>query len=118
MNECTEIIIITAECWRLSKYYPGDVFQTHCDSNFARTAKDKSFFTVNIYLNAEFSRGRTRFYDDDEDGNELLSVQPEAGLALIFAQPPYRFYPHDGEVVEGGLKYLLRSDVMYRKING
>ena len=24
------------ECWRLAKYYPGDVFKGHCDACFSR----------------------------------------------------------------------------------
>jgi len=100
--------------WRLSKYYSGDVFQEHIDTCFTASNALRSFYTVNIYLNDAFSDGRTRFFDDDHAVR--CCVQPKPGLALVFAQPGYRFYPHDGERVKDGTKYLIRSDVMYRRV--
>lgn len=44
----------------------------------------------------------------------IYEVKPEAGRALIFAQPPYKEYLHDGDDVAGSVKYLFRTDVMYR----
>lgn len=107
--------------WRLSKYYAGDVFQEHCDSAFIQGENLRSFYTVNIYLNDTFSQGGTRFFraDSAHEGKETrirVRVQPKPGLALIFAQPGLRFYGHDGERVEGGEKYLIRSDVMYQRV--
>ena len=45
----------------------------------------------------------------------VVSLQPEEGLGLIFRQPPGEFLLHDGECLRGGVKYLFRSDVMYRR---
>ena len=51
------------ECFRLSKYFPGDRFAPHVDTYFRRTrassdssemagsSEERSQFTVNIYLN-------------------------------------------------------------------
>jgi hypothetical protein len=39
-------------------------------------------------------------------------------MGLLFRQPPAACYSHDGERVDDGCKYLLRSDVMYRKRPG
>jgi hypothetical protein len=105
------------ECFRLSKYCDGDVFQSHVDTCFERNSDEKSMFTVNIYLNGgdEFNRGKTRFYSDSQLKPEY-SVTPIAGLGLIFRQPPSAHYTHDGEMVCNGFKYLIRSDIMYRKI--
>ncbi len=98
--------------WRLSKYYPGDQFCQHLDTCFTASDSLRSFYTVNVYLNDAFSDGRTRFFDEIVS----LRVQPRPGLALVFAQPSFRFYSHDGEMVRDGIKYLIRSDVMYRRV--
>eukprot|EP01126_Amoeba_proteus_P066963 TRINITY_DN978_c0_g1_i1.p1 TRINITY_DN978_c0_g1~~TRINITY_DN978_c0_g1_i1.p1 ORF type:complete len:184 (-),score=20.29 TRINITY_DN978_c0_g1_i1:307-858(-) len=42
------------ECWRLAKYRTGDVFRSHCDAAFARDRRERSFYTVNIYMNTGF----------------------------------------------------------------
>ena len=97
------------------RYYSGDVFQEHVDTCYTESDTLRSFYTVNIYLNDAFEDGRTRFFDDDH--GLTFCVQPKPGLALIFAQPAFRFYPHDGERVTGGTKYLIRSDVMYRRLD-
>ena len=98
--------------WRLSKYYSGDQFCQHLDTCFTASDTLRSFYTVNVYLNDAFSDGRTRFW-----GRVTLRVQPRPGLALVFAQPAFRFYTHDGEMVRDGIKYLIRSDVMYRRVH-
>jgi len=107
------------ECWRLAKYYPGDVFKGHCDASFARTNDEMSMLTVNIYMNGGFEGGRTRFYfegqDTHSDKDSAFKVTPRTGLCLLFRQPPGQCYYHDGEELGSGLKYLFRSDVMYRR---
>jgi len=112
------------ECWRLAKYYPGDQFQCHCDGAFEKTVgSEMSMLTANIYLNSDFAGGKTRFYfsDDpylecrDDFGKPDFEITPTAGLCLLFRQPPGQTYWHDGEAVRSGQKYLLRSDVMYRR---
>ena len=113
------------ECWRLAKYRPGDRFGAHVDACFERTDGELSLFTVNVYMNdvPPSSGGATRFYPDSAaDGSRMtlsdepvLSVSPEAGLAVVFRQPPGERLLHDGERLASGLKYLFRSDVMYRR---
>lgn len=113
---CTWDAVGLNECFRLSKYVDGDVFGSHIDTFYQRNSQEKSMYTVNIYLNGddEFQRGRTRFYNDQSLSPEC-SVTPAAGVGLIFRQPPSAHYSHDGEVVREGSKYLIRSDIMYRK---
>lgn len=104
------------ECWRLAKYYPGDVFKGHCDASFARSNDEMSMLTVNIYMNGGFAGGRTRFFfGNHHDKEGAHAVTPSTGLCLLFRQPPGKAYYHDGERLESGVKYLFRSDVMYRK---
>ena len=103
------------ECFRLAKYFPGDEFAQHCDAPFERSAQERSMYTVNVYLNGGFEGGSTRFFADSCGGRaEIFAVRPEAGKACVFRQPPEQAYQHDGERLRSGVKYLLRTDVMYR----
>ena len=43
------------------------------------------------------------------------STAPGPGRAVVFRQPPGRYFYHDGEALGSGRKYLLRTDVMYRR---
>jgi len=61
----------------------------------------ESFLTFMVYLNDGFEGGSTDF------GWE--SVQPVQGRALVF---PHRLR-HRGAVVGAGVKYVLRTDVLY-----
>lgn len=106
------------ECWRLAKYRPGDQFEAHVDACFRRSATEKSFFTVNIYMNGDFEGGTTRFYEAEraKDKKEpLFVVTPARGRCCVFRQPPGARYLHDGEMLASGVKYLFRTDVMYRR---
>ena len=44
------------------------------------------------------------------------SFQPEMGRCIVFRQPPVQEYFHDGQQLKGGIKYLFRTDVMYRVV--
>merc|ERR1711907_825189 len=106
------------ERWRLAKYVPGDRFRGHVDASYETDCgRLLSMYTVNIYMNGEFTGGATRFYGgQDEDGRQVdFSVKGEAGMCCLFRQPPGALYFHDGEQLYSGEKYLFRSDVMYRR---
>lgn len=101
------------EGWRASKYVPGGQFEPHVDANFTRSLTERSFMTVIIYLNdvdASNQGGATIFPDPADRGTRLASLQPCAGDAIVFDHSML----HAGETLRSGLKYLLRSDVMYR----
>merc|ERR1719389_1337633 len=74
-----------------------------------------SMLTVNIYMNGGFEGGSTRFYFEG-DKKASFAVTPSPGLCLLFRQPPGEAYYHDGEMLGSGVKYLFRSDVMYRRL--
>ena len=90
-----------------------------------KTVNDKSMYTVNIYLNGDndFIGGSTRFYQSRKEkrrsgnDNDILeaSVTPSPGRCVVFRQPSSADYLHDGEEVREGIKYLLRTDVMYHR---
>jgi hypothetical protein len=101
--------------FRFCKYDPGQDFKQHVDGVFDESATCKSFFTLNVYLNQEFEGGATRFYLDESDSTRVSrSIKPQTGLALFFDHRK-RSFLHDGEEVQNGQKYIMRTDVMYRK---
>jgi prolyl 4-hydroxylase len=60
-----------------------------------------------VYLNGDFAGGTTDFETDEGD----FSITPKPGLALFFEHPLL----HRGAPVTHGTKYVLRTDVMYRR---
>lgn len=111
------------ECLRFCKYNPGDFFRKHCDACFVRSEDEQSMFTCMFYLKGAFEGGATRFLSSTscdissqfklaDDSEVLASVMPEPGMCMLFFQPGLL---HEGEDLQSGLKYLLRTDVMYRR---
>lgn len=114
------------ECLRFCKYNPGDFFRKHCDGCFVRSEDEQSLFTCMFYLNGGFDGGATRFLGPSssditdiasqfklaDDSEVLASVAPEPGMCMLFFQPGLL---HEGEDLRSGLKYILRTDVMYRR---
>ncbi|CAF1255013.1 unnamed protein product [Didymodactylos carnosus] len=96
------------EVFRFCRYGPGGVFGAHRDTNFSRSARERSFMTINIYLN-DTDAGCTRFLNP-LNKEVIFPCQPQTGKALIFLHNEY----HDGDVLRSGLKYLMRTDLMYR----
>jgi len=93
------------EMLRVYKYAPGQQFKMHRDGSYIRNEKEKSFYTFMIYLNDDFEGGETEF-------ENLFTVAPKKGTALIFHHP----LRHEGKTLISGLKYVLRTDIMYSKV--
>ena len=55
-----------------------------------------------IYLNDDFEGGETSF--------DTISIKGEKGMMLIFLHS----LSHEGKEVTKGIKYVLRTDIMYR----
>ena len=89
------------ECFRFYKYSRGQEFKWHADGSFKRSNGEESRFTILFYLNHSFKGGETKFKN--------FSVLPETGKALIFKHS----FLHQGAPVRKGVKYVLRSDVMF-----
>lgn len=89
------------ERFRCYRYEPGQRFAPHFDGAFARSPTECSELTLMVYLNDDFTGGETAFED--------VVVEPCTGSALLFQHRQL----HEGCVVETGVKYVLRSDVMY-----
>jgi WD40 repeat protein len=56
--------------------------------------------------------GRTRFYGDRSARELWAAIAPHRGTAIVF---DHRVW-HDGEPVTSGVKHVLRTDVMYRRL--
>ena len=104
-------------------YKPGQTFKLHTDGMYQRPATegqqdagaenagDLSMITVQLYLHdipKEFG-GATAFFPPESIGDRV-AYQPEAGSVLLFTQD----LPHEGSRVEQGIKYTVRTEVMYR----
>ncbi len=102
------------ERWRFYRYQPGQTFKPHRDGSYMRMKTwEESQLTFMIYLNEGMVGGETRFFADMEQafrGYPYLSVEPKEGMALVFVHAIW----HEGAVVDSGLKYVLRTDVMYK----
>lgn len=103
------------ERWRFYRYRPGQTFNPHRDGSYVRMKTwEASELTFMIYLNDGMVGGETRFFANVEYAfqqppSPYLSVQPKAGTALVFLHSIW----HEGAVVQSGLKYVLRTDIMY-----
>ena len=91
---------------RCYKYEPGQWFKPHYDGAFHRSNAERSLYTFMVYLNEGFEGGETSFLDLKVD------IQPRIGRALLFQH----HLLHEGCEVRRGVKYAVRSDLMYRKV--
>ncbi len=89
------------ERFRLYRYGVGQQFDWHADTPFRRADGVLSLLSFIVYLNEDYSGGATRF--------ETAKVQGTTGQALVFSHGLL----HEGAQVTGGVKYVLRTDVMY-----
>lgn len=85
---------------RFYRYAPGQRFKMHKDGPWKEDGM-VSKLSFLVYLNHGFVGGDTDFRE--------FRVVPKTGSALLFIHDTW----HEGAAVEEGLKYVLRSDVMY-----
>jgi len=96
--------------FRMYRYVPGQYFKPHRDGHFI----DKEFESLVTVL----------FYLNDTDGGETIlmptsylykdnwiTIKPRAGDVLMFQHKMM----HEGRPVASGEKYVLRTDLFYRK---
>jgi hypothetical protein len=114
-----------ARNWKVSKLntrfricrYRGGIghhFGPHADGIYPETDNRRSILTCMFYLNdsSEFEGGFTNFL---EYGTKKvsLSIAPSPGLCLVFRQRDVEHCLHEGTAVLKGLKYILRTDIMF-----
>ena len=89
------------ERFRIYRYERGQYFKWHRDGSFMREVTEASKITFMIYLNEGFTGGETDFLN--------CRITPRRGAALLFPH----LLRHQGDPVKKGIKYVLRTDVMY-----
>lgn len=86
---------------RVYKYLPGQEFKKHTDGAVVLSLTEKSIYSLLIYLNHDYIGGTTLF--------EHCEIVPREGLAVFF---PHEL-EHSGSVVQEGIKYVLRGNVIF-----
>ncbi|HEY9848354.1 MAG TPA: 2OG-Fe(II) oxygenase [Leptolyngbyaceae cyanobacterium] len=89
---------------RMYRYREGQRFEPHMDHWYRPSENRISLHTVLVYFNHNFDGGETRFCEQIEQ-----TIRPKSGMAAIF-QHKIR---HEGCVVRQGIKYAMRTDVIY-----
>ncbi|KAL9597595.1 MAG: hypothetical protein Q9219_005034 [cf. Caloplaca sp. 3 TL-2023] len=109
------------ERMRFLKYTKGQYFRPHCDGSYVTPDGDEiSYFTLHLYLNeqeplvpgAKVEGGATRFHSLSWDEEKYFDVEAKTGRVLIFQ---HRDLLHSGDDVRNGVKYTLRTDLMFKK---
>jgi hypothetical protein len=96
-----------SEIVKVYKYEIGQKFSFHKDMDEVFDTK-KSIFTLLIYLNSNYSGGRTTFRKEEIFATDLIEIEPEPGKALIFRHGVW----HSSSPVTEGTKYVLRLDLL------
>ena len=96
---------------RLYRYSEGQRFGRHVDGAEI-LPRGRTEFTVLFYLSA-CEGGATTFFRDHEKPDVLFAFPPTDGAVLLHAHGQ-RCLTHSGAPVTGGVKYLLRTDVVYQ----
>jgi hypothetical protein len=98
--------------FRFCKYEKNGIFVMHQDTSYRPSFNYQSLLTCMIYLN-NTDGGNTRFYQDHNNIKIIINeISPKPGQIIIFDPDIW----HDGAKVLSGEKYIIRTEVMYRKI--
>lgn len=105
-------ISVLDDCWypssvneqfRYYKYNIGERFNKHRDGKYIRSDNEESRLTLMVYLNDNFEGGETEF--------DSFKIVPKLGTAIVFEHQ----LKHKGCKVLKGVKYALRTDIMFEK---
>ncbi|KAJ1984959.1 hypothetical protein H4R34_000302 [Dimargaris verticillata] len=134
LQPCSGAVIMHAQGLnanlRLYRYAPGQRFEQHYDDSVTDAQRRTSEFTLLIYLNAPGTDplnvlastltarpvdpakagGQTVFYANQ--GQLRVPVTPQQGMALLHRHGAHCLL-HEGLAVHHGVKYILRSDIMF-----
>jgi hypothetical protein len=115
------------ELIRFCRYGVGQYFGVHVDEMYKFNEEKCSFLTCMIYLNSQLEKADSLLQEEnssytggstvflDKEYFPELEVKPSAGNCLLFYQgQPYNLL-HEGEVVTSGIKYIMRTDIVYSK---
>jgi len=91
------------ERFRFYRYEKAQYFKWHQDDSYVKEPGLESRYTFLIYLNEDYEGGETEF--------ENFIVTPKTGMSVLFPHD----LKHQARDIQTGVKYALRTDVMYRK---
>lgn len=108
-------------CADCERYVGGEYFRPHCDGSYETASREeRTYFTLHLYLNNSGAKGSkgdlvggaTRFhsYPSMEKKEAILDVLPKTGRILLFQ---HRNLLHSGDDVVQGVKYTMRTDLLY-----
>jgi predicted 2-oxoglutarate/Fe(II)-dependent dioxygenase YbiX len=89
---------------RMYRYKIGQSFTPHMDHWYRPNDHQITLHTVLVYFNGNFEGGETIFQEQIEQ-----IVIPKAGMVAIFQHK----ICHEGAVVRRGIKYAMRTEVIY-----
>ncbi|BDA40651.1 hypothetical protein COCOBI_01-3040 [Coccomyxa sp. Obi] len=99
---------------RIYRYTSGQKFGQHYDDSVSLDEERDTQYTLLIYLSGTGSQalvgGETVFYG--KRGKVVANVVPKTGMALLHRHGDDCLL-HEGKPVKSGIKYLLRSDVVF-----
>lgn len=96
---------------RVYRYNRDDSFGRHVDgSNDLEEGQTK--LTVLVYLCGGLQGGETVFYKHHFGQAVQCSITPQTGLLLLH-EHGNRCLTHEAKKIEAGVKYVLRTDVVY-----
>lgn len=97
--------------FRFYRYEKGQTFKSHIDGKYKESDTCESKLTLLIYLSKPLSGGETTFFNQTES-DLRFKIVPQIGQVLVFDHHQL----HSGDPVLDGVKYVLRTDVMYTLI--
>eukprot|EP00553_Chaetoceros_curvisetus_P015396 CAMPEP_0204644552 /NCGR_PEP_ID=MMETSP0718-20130828/1563_1 /ASSEMBLY_ACC=CAM_ASM_000674 /TAXON_ID=230516 /ORGANISM="Chaetoceros curvisetus" /LENGTH=287 /DNA_ID=CAMNT_0051666165 /DNA_START=21 /DNA_END=885 /DNA_ORIENTATION=- len=107
------------ERMRILRYSEEHFFAPHRDGCYMRNTEEMSFMTIMIYLNSNFEGGSTNLISSTTSStssntpslsNDTVEVVPKPGMVFVFDHT----VKHEGARVTHGVKYAIRTDIMYR----
>lgn len=106
--------------FRIYRYQIGQYFHPHQDVRMALLGGGETRASLMLYLNEGFTGGETRFFEKKPRSRRARSrkrnnriqhvVSPRIGAALAFDH----LLLHEGSEVRAGVKYAIRTDVIYQ----
>lgn len=98
----------------LSHIIANTSFTAHCDAAYYTVKDDieyQTWYTLQLYLNDEGLVGGATSFLSNGRHEKRLDVNPKAGSVLVFQ---HNKLLHEGAKVEAGLKYAMRTDILYK----
>jgi prolyl 4-hydroxylase len=105
--------------FRIYRYRPGQYFRPHVDVRMDLPDGGVTLMSMMIYLNADFEGGQTGFLEKKprsagrsrkRSNCTRFQVSPVTGSAVVFDH----LLLHEGVEVREGVKYAVRTDVVFQ----